>query len=102
MKTMKNLRAELAGEATVIRYKDHVICSEFVSAPHGEWFTASIWTPVETEAETGYEYEDLRLENNTPWDPASPDAQFDTEGEALFAAMQAADQLTIYDFDFIR
>lgn len=89
MKNMLGLKIEIDMDGVVVRYKNHVIVAEFVSGPEGEHFTAAIWAPVETVEETGLEFHELRLENVTPWDPYCIDACFDTDGEALFAAMQA-------------
>lgn len=88
-KTMLQLKIELDLDGTVIRYKDHVVVAEFHCGPTSEFFTAQIWTPVETEEETGLPFHELRLENIT----LTINAGFDTEGEALFAAMQAVNAL---------
>lgn len=93
MKNFYDLRNELDGEGVVIRYKSLVITTEFCASPAGEFFCSAIWSPIESEEETGLDFHELRLENVTPWEPLCPDARFDTEGEALFAAMQAADAI---------
>lgn len=90
-KNMMNLKIEMDMDGVVVRYKNHVIVAEFLTGPEGEYFTAAIWAPVETEEETGLEFHELRLENVTPWEPDCPDVHFATEGEALFAAMQAVE-----------
>lgn len=88
-KTMLQLKIEMDMDGVVIRYKDHVIVAEFLCGPCGGYFTAHIWAPVETEEETDLPFHELRLENVTPWEPLTIDAAWDTEGEALLAAMQA-------------
>lgn len=90
-KTMLKLKIDADLADVVIRYKDHVIVAEFFSGPEGEFFCPTIWAPIETEEETGLEFHELRLENVTPWEPLTIEACFDTEGEALFAAMQAVE-----------
>lgn len=92
-KTMLQLKIELDLDGVVIRYKDHVVVAEFHCGPTSEFFTAQIWTPVETEEETDLPFHELRLENITPQEPLTINACFDTEGEALIAAMQAVDAL---------
>lgn len=87
-KTMLKLKIEVDMEGVVIRYKDFVIVAEFLCGPGSGYFTARIWAPVETEDETDLPFHDLRLENITPWEPGCPGARWDTEGEALLAAMQ--------------
>lgn len=93
MKNFYDLRNELDGEGTVVRFKNVVIATEFVATPACDFFIASIWAPVETEEETGLDFYELRLEDETPWERHFPNARFDTEGEAMFAAMQAAAEL---------
>ena len=90
-KTMLKLKTQADLGDVVIRYKDFVIATEFLCGPEGECFTATCWAPIETEEETGLEFHNLRLENITPWEPSIPGATWDTEGEALLAAMQAVD-----------
>ena len=92
-KTMLQLKIEAEIEDTVIRYKDFVIKAEFLVGPCGGYFTAHIWSPVETEEETDLPFHELRLENVTPWEPLTIEAAWDTDGEALMAAMQAAEVL---------
>ena len=89
-KTMLNLKVGADLADVVIRYKGHVIVAEFVPA-FGGYYTAHIWAPVETEDETGLDFHELRLENVTPWEPLTIEAAWDTEGEALLAAMQAVE-----------
>ena len=92
MKNMLMLKVAADEADAVIRYKNHVIVAEFHAGPEGEFFCPSIWAPIETEDETGLEFHELRLENVTPWEPLCIDACFDTEGEALFAAMQGVNE----------
>lgn len=95
MENYISLKAKLDGKGTVVRYRDLVVTTELKTGPHGEWFTAAIWEPIETEEETGIDFFHLRLENATPWEPESPYARFDTEGEAMYDAMQVVAGLTI-------
>ena len=95
-KTLLKLKVDMDLDGTVVRYKDFVIVAEFISGPEGGCFTATIWAPVETEEEADVEFHDLRLENVTPWEPLTIDACWDTEGEALFAAMQAIETEAIW------
>ena len=95
-KTMLKLKIDADLADVVIRYKDFVIVAEFVAGPEGEFFTAHIWAPIETEEETGVEFHELRLENVTPWEPLSIEAAWDTEGEALLAATQAIETEAVW------
>ena len=92
-KTMLQMKIEADIENTVVRYKDHVVVAEFLCGPCGGYFTAQIWEPIETEEEADVPFHELRLENVTPWEPLSIDAAWETDGEALMAAMQAVDSL---------
>ena len=88
-KTMLKLKTQLAEEGTVVRYKDCVVAAEFFAAPAGEWFEVEVYSPVETEDETGEDFWNLRLENISEWE----NEHFTTEGEALMAGFQFIDQL---------
>lgn len=87
--TMLKLKTQLDAEGTAVRYKDCVVTAEFFAAPQGEWFEVKVYSPVETEEETGEDFWNLRLENISEWE----NEHFTTEGEALMAGFQFIDQL---------
>ena len=81
-KSMIDLLNEL-WDGSVIRYKNFVLVTRF----DGKLFEVSVWEPIETEEETGVEFERLRLENATEWDGE----KFETEGEALKGGIEWID-----------
>ena len=82
-----SLKKRVGQNGSVIRFKDFVLVSVFKTGPRGEWFEAEAWSPIETEDEADVDFFHLRLENVTEW----YGERFNTEGEALFAAMQAVE-----------
>ncbi len=92
--TMLKLKQQLDMDGTVVRYKGYVVTAEFFTGLQGEWFEVQVYAPVETEEETGEDFHNLRLENISEWEHEP----FYTEGEALMAGFQFADQLKRNDF----
>ena len=80
--TMENLQYECNNSnGAVIRYKDSVVVVEYKCKTYEDpknGYVCKIYSPVETEEETGYDFIELRLELSNDFDDV-----FETVGEAL-------------------
>lgn len=75
-----SLKCDLDLDGSVVAYKNFVVVSEFFTGPHGEYFQARVYRPVDDLEE--FSIYEARLEIcSENWT-----ADFETEGEALMAA----------------
>lgn len=88
--TYLDLKNDMDPGDAVIQYKDFVLASRLQAGPLGCYFTVEAFAPVETVEETGFDFHELRLVRVDEW---SQGERFDTEGEALLAAMLTLDSL---------
>ena len=78
-----SLKCDLDLEGSVVAYKNFVVVSEFFTGPHGEYFQARVYRPVDDLEE--FSIYEARLEPCTEkWAPGAD--TYETEGEALMAA----------------
>lgn len=91
MTNMKNLKELLIGDGgQVVRYKNYVVAVEFAVSPRCEFFQVTVCQPIETEEETGLDFQELRLEIIlNGWESKG----CDTDGEALMVGFQFIENL---------